>query len=985
MSRFTERKNIMIRTGSRLSIRLDIAIILMFVILIFGTAGLIGIISFRNGLKAIDEVAERMMDSIQSRVSEAFDAFLAQPHAINRLNADAFHSGQIDIRDFPRIRQRFLSQIQAFDSVETCAFGSAAGEFISAGKRGSGKFDSAIADKMLDNHYRVHLLDETGNPGEMVTMVQNYHPQPRPWYQEGLAANGPAWSPVYVWASQTNIGISAVLSVRDKSGTVIGVQQSALSLSHIEEFLQTFRKGKPGQVFVMERSGFMIASSIPGTVVRKNPAGHEKPVGRIQALESDDPLIRDTSMHIKAHFADFEKIVERQKMRIELDGKTHFLSLAPYRDNRGLNWIVCVAIPESDLIGPVQTNLFTTLYAGLIALLVSIALTFLFTRRLTRPLVQLTESANRMRQGVWGNISEDIRIAEVRLLAVAFNEMANQLAGAFQTLEERVKTRTNDLIQVNAHLETEILERKQIEEALKKSESVLKSVLSATADGILAVGSNNQVLYANGRFADMWGIPQDILDNGEDDLLLKHVQDQLVDPEYFLNEVCRLYKSDKESFDTLIFRDGRIFERLSQGMILNNVVHGRVWSFRDVSEHKRAEGERAELERRLMQARKAESLARMAEAIAHHFNNLMTAVIGNLELAMMSVPPDSPIRHNLIEAMNAARRSADLGGHMLSYLGQSISTRTPIVLTDVCREAVRHIQAILPENILIRIDMAETHPVVHGNAEQIRQVVTNVMTNAVESIGNRPGEIVVTVGVRTSAEMTHARFHPQDWNPNDMHYACISVRDTGPGMDTDTLEKVFDPFFSTRFTGRGLGLPVSLGIVRAHNGAISVESEPDKGSQLNMYLPLLNDKPQLFREIKPAAQPSDTNQKRILVVDDEPMVRKMAQTMLTYFGHEVIPAVDGHEAIRIYKEKQDSIDCVLLDLTMPGMDGWETLAALRRIRPNVPVILTSGNNEASVMGAGHAECPHVFLHKPYQMADLKAALSHAWADTAHET
>jgi len=819
----------------------------------------------------------------------------------------------------------------------------------------------------------------------MITMVENYHPQPRPWYQSGLAANGPAWSQVYVWASNANIGISAVLSVRDKSGTVVGVQQSALSLAHIEEFLQTFRKGKPGQIFVMERSGFMIASSIPGVVVRKNPAGHEKPVNRIQAIESDSPLIRDTAIYIRAHVTDFEKNVESRRMRVKLDGKIHFLSVAPYQDNRGLDWIVCVAIPESDLFGPVQTNLFTTLSVSLIALLASVALAFLLTRWLTRPLVELTESVNRMRQGAWVNTSENIRIAEVRILAVSFNEMAEQVRSAFQTLEERVKTRTNDLIQVNAHLETEILERKQAEEALKKSESVLKSVLSATADGILAVGSDNQVLYANDRFADMWRIPQDLLDTRKDEALLKHIQDQLVDPEYFLNEVCRLYQSDEKSFDTLVFRDGRIFERLSQGMILNDVLHGRVWSFRDVSERKRAEGERVELERRLMQVQKAESLARMAGAIAHHFNNLMSVVMGNLELALMSPTVDSMLRSNMLEAMKASRRAADLSGHMLSYLGQSISERTPIVLTDICQDALTRIQTTLPEAIRMRIDLAEPHPVIQGNAGQIRQVVTSLVANAIESIGNHTGEIVVSVGVRTAAEMTHIRFHPQDWKPDDMRYACISVRDTGSGMDADTVEKIFDPFFSTRFTGRGLGLSVSSGIVRAHNGAIAIESELGKGSQFHIYLPLLADKPSQFQKAAPAEQPTDSNQKFILVVDDEALIRKMAQAMLAHFGFEVISAADGHEALKVFDENRDDIRCVLLDLTMPGMGGWETLAGLRRIRPNVPVILASGYDEARIMEDDHAERPHVFLHKPYQMADLKAALSHACKDMSHET
>lgn len=962
------------KTTRRFTLRLGVSIIVIFVTLILGTASLIGVISFHNGRSAVDALAERMLDSIESRVSQTFDFFLTLPHALNRINADAFGNGQVDIRDFPHLRQRFLSQIQAVDSVETCAFGSEAGEFISAGKRGSGKFDSALADKTLNNHYSVYLLDETGNPGEVLSTIQDYLPKPRPWYQAALAAKGPAWSPVYVWASQENIGISAVLSVRDRAGTVLGVQQSALSLARIGEFLQTVRERKSGLIFVVERSGLLIASSTPEPVVRRDPDKPDKPPARIQALESNIPLIRDIATHVKTR-TDFADIAQRQRMRVNLDGKTHFLSIAPFADNRGLDWLVCIAIPESDLMGPVQSNLYATLSASMVALFGAIVLACLLTQWMTRPLEQLTESVKHMRQGKWGKTNEDIHIAEVKMLAVSFNEMAEQLRESFETLEARVQTRTNDLSGVNDHLKAEITERRQAEEALKKSESVLTAVLSATADGILAVDTDNRVLYANDRFAEMWRIPQALQDTRNDTALLRHVLEQLADPDSFLNEVRRLYQSEEESFDTLVFRDGRIFERLSRVMTLKEIVLGRVWSFRDVSERKRAEDERMELERRLMQTQKAESLARMAGAIAHHFNNLISVVMGNLEIAMISLPVDSAFRCNMVEAMNASRRAADLSGLMLAYLGQTISDRKPIVLKDVCLEPLAHIQSTLPETISIRIDMADTHSMIQGNTAQIRQLVTNLVTNAIESNGDQTGEIVVGVGVKTPTDIANMNFYPPEWKPKAMNYACIWVRDVGSGMDADTIGKVFDPFFTTGFTGRGLGLPVALGIVKSHGGAMTVESELGRGSLFCAYLPILAEAPPSSRKAESERQQTAQEPGLMLVVDDEPMVRNMTQTMLTHLGWKVLAASDGKEALKAFQEKQADIRGILLDLTMPGMDGWETLEALRRIRPNVPVILASGYDEARVMSGEHTEQPQFFLHKPYQLADLKAALS----------
>jgi len=310
---------------------------------------------------------------------------------------------------------------------------------------------------------------------------------------------------------------------------------------------------------------------------------------------------------------------------------------------------------------------------------------------------------------------------------------------------------------------------------------------------------------------------------------------------------------------------------------------------RDVTERRKIEEEKFELDRQRQQMVKAESLARMAGAIAHHYNNLMAIVMGNLEMALMSLPVDSEFRFNMTEAMSASRRAADLSGHMLSYLGQSISERKPIVLMDLCRD----VQSRLPETLNIYFDMGDTHPVIQGNAEQIRQVLTNLVNNAEEAITDQNGEIRVNVSVKSGSEMDHLRFYPPDWKAEARTYACISVQDTGSGMDADTLEKMFDPFFTTRFTGRGLGLPVALGIVKAHGGTMTVESEPGKGSRFCVYLPLVSEAPQHPRKTGLAVEEPGQKLGTILVVDDEPMIRNMSAAMLNHFGWDTIAAADG--------------------------------------------------------------------------------------------
>jgi signal transduction histidine kinase len=271
----------------------------------------------------------------------------------------------------------------------------------------------------------------------------------------------------------------------------------------------------------------------------------------------------------------------------------------------------------------------------------------------------------------------------------------------------------------------------------------------------------------------------------------------------------------------------------------------------DITERKQAEEERLWLERRLQQALKAESLARMAGAIAHHFNNLLGAVMGNLELAMLDFPQGSKSLANLAEAMAASRRAAELGRSMLAYLGQSVGERAPIRFSDICREALPQLTASLPESVRLKVDFPEDGPIIRADAVQIRQIMTNLVMNAGESTGSGAGEVVMTVQVVPAADIRAAKFNPPEWEPNDDHYLCLSVSDSGAGMDQQTLEKVFDPFFSTKFTGRGLGLAVVLGNVKAHEGAVTVESTRGRGSVFRVFLPVLLQEVQLPGKTEP--------------------------------------------------------------------------------------------------------------------------------------
>jgi PAS domain S-box-containing protein len=259
----------------------------------------------------------------------------------------------------------------------------------------------------------------------------------------------------------------------------------------------------------------------------------------------------------------------------------------------------------------------------------------------------------------------------------------------------------------------------------------------------------------------------------------------------------------------------------------------------DITERKQAEAERVRLEAENRQLQKAESLGRMAGAIAHLFNNHLAVVTGNLELAMMDMSGDVPIRKNLIEAIRAARRSSEVSGLMLTYLGQTTDKGEPLDISEVCRQNLPMLRDDIPEVIALKTDLLSSGPIVRANVNQVQQVLTHLITNGWESIGHSAGTVTLATRIIPASEIPKSHLAPVDWKPVADAFSCLEVTDTGCGIAGDDLDKIFDPFYTTKFTGRGLGLAVVLGNVKNWGGGIGVESKKNQGSTFRVFLPLV--------------------------------------------------------------------------------------------------------------------------------------------------
>ncbi|MCC7495081.1 MAG: PAS domain S-box protein [Fimbriimonadaceae bacterium] len=447
---------------------------------------------------------------------------------------------------------------------------------------------------------------------------------------------------------------------------------------------------------------------------------------------------------------------------------------------------------------------------------------------------------------------------------------------------------------------------------------------------------------------------------------------------------ARQIGADEEAFREALSEVRRMpleqFQQIAEALfVLANELGDRafqtVLQARFITERERSEQERLELERRLLHAQKLESLGVLAGGIAHDFNNLLMAVLGNLDLARRDLPPDAEALASVDEAISASQRAAELTQQMLAYSGRGHFAMQHLDLGDIVRRHAELVRAAVPRNVAFEVALDPALPLLWGDPAQVQQVVMNLVGNAAEAIGDRAGTVRLTTGHGSPAAAELARSRV-DLTPIAAEYVWLEVSDDGCGMDGATLERLFEPFFTTKFTGRGLGLAAVEGIVRGHHGGILVDSTPGRGTTIRVLFPRATTVP------PPAVAPSEPPARgaaRLLVADDEESVRRVCRRMLERMGYEVQTAADGAAALAQFDAAEAPFDLVLLDLTMPTLDGVATSRELLRRAPGLPILLASGYGEAEAAARFSGDGLRAFLQKPFDYDRLAAAVAAALA------
>lgn len=503
---------------------------------------------------------------------------------------------------------------------------------------------------------------------------------------------------------------------------------------------------------------------------------------------------------------------------------------------------------------------------------------------------------------------------------------------------------------------------------------LLQRVVRDSPCGITAVGLDGTFLTANPAFCAQAGADPAVLPGSDGGSLAPDLVAAM------RNAFASLQADDSETpgFDWVNTDDGsnRVVQYSSSlvrdraGAPLFYVVIGN-----DVTEARQREDERRRLAEAQLNAEKLESLEWLAGGTANDFNNLLLAMMGQAELALMDLPPDHAAREALGDIVKVGFRAADLCKQLLAYCGKGDLRLVPLDLSELVQDLAPLLESRLGGLKLV-LRLAADLPPVAGDATQLRQVVVDLAANAAMAMQDRPGimELSTSLVELGRAEQSPVEFQDVvtggDLAPG--HYVRLEVRDSGPGLPEDQRVRIFDPFYTTAPVGRGLGLASVVGVVRSHRGALAVTSEVGQGTIVSIDLPPATRAAEEFLAANghshetPRLKPA-----HILVVDDEAPVRMVAARMLETAGHRVTTSADGYEALDLFGNDPDSFDLVLLDMTMPGISGLEALERIRQFRSALPVLLTSGFSESEVTDVLAVDRDCAFIHKPYGAVSLQ--------------
>jgi PAS domain S-box-containing protein len=616
-----------------------------------------------------------------------------------------------------------------------------------------------------------------------------------------------------------------------------------------------------------------------------------------------------------------------------------------------------LGISQEDADRMVRRSLYSVLIFTALIIVLGITITIVITRRIIAPINELNQATREISEG---KLDRQINIRtndEVSDLAIAFNQMLERL----QLSHLNIERNTAELNVALDRMRQEIAERERTEAALKESERKYRTIFEESKDVIfISSFHDGKFLDINRAGAELFGYP-----SAESLKALDPRRDLFNDTEEY-TVLSRMLESQgfvKDHEVTMKKSNGELLTVLVTAAIVRD-QEGAVFSYRgvfhDVTDKRR-------LEQQLAQSQKMEAIGQLAGGIAHDFNNILTAIMGYCNLLLMDIPEDSPLKDHADHILSSSERAANLTRSLLSFSRKQVMSPKPINMNEIVITIEKLLRRLIGEDIELRTVLDPGEVMVLADSGQIEQVLINLCTNARDAM---PGGGVITLAIST-AVVRHQDL-PDQTAGRPGAYAVIVVSDTGTGIDARIRDKIFDPFFTTKETGKGTGLGLSIvyGIMKQHNGFITVDSSPGRGSRFKLYLPLI-EAPVVASREGSAPRPRGGTE-TILLAEDDDEVRKLIRLVLSGNGYRVIEAVDGQDALAVLSRQNGAVDLLLLDIIMPRKNGKEVYDTVRSQNPGMKAIFMSGYTADIIDKKGIIAENLNFIPKPIAPLELLA-------------
>jgi PAS domain S-box-containing protein len=914
-------------------------LIIPFIIQIVAAVGLVGYFSFISGQKAVNDITAQLRDEITTRIQHYIEEHLYKPHLINQLNANAIQSGQLNPNDIPQTERHLFALFKSIPGGISTYIGTASGNFTMVGRDENDSLVIQLSNPATNGHLNIYTPDSHGNHKELIRSSPQFDPRKRPWYRTAVKKGKPGWTGVYRDFETKESGLTAMYPLYDEGKNVIAVLGSAFKLGQIDIFLGSLKIGKTGQVFIMERNGLLMNMSTRESIFEMRSGN----LVRLNALNSSNKRIRLTAQHLLQLEKDFKNIKTTRQYDFNFDNARYFIQVTPFKDNFGLDLLIVLILPESDFMEQIRRNTRTTVILCLLTLFIAILVGIATSNWIIKPIQNLNAAARAVSEGKWDHRIEmtAARSEELAALAKTFTTMANKIKESFNQLQ-LVKNYLKNIVDSMPSMLIGIDTQEKITQWNSETEKIT---------GIAAKDANNKLL--SDAFPGLF------------QKLKMNRSSILGDKPYTITNFSLDDKGRKNFYDITVFP------------LVADGVEGAAIRIDDVTEQ-------LKFEEQLRQTQKMESIGILAGGLAHDFNNILGGIIGPLSYIKHKKDKiKSPQEYDeLIEQIEmSATRAKDVVKQLLTLSRKEEFSFTTVDLNSTIQHVIKICENTFDKRIELKPLYLNEPVTVYADPNQIEQALLNLCVNSAHAmtIMKKKGEHwggKLTVSLQHHyADKEFCTNHP---GAEPGFYWILSVIDDGIGMSREMISNIFSPFYTTKSQemGTGLGLSMVFNIIKEHKGLITVYSEIGQGSRFNIYLPVLSGE-KIATEKFVGDEKAFTGEGLILVIDDEPIMRKIAKKILEDSGYEVITATDGIKGIELYKKHQSDIRLVLLDMQMPQKDGKETYLELKKINEKVIVILTSGFRKdervEEILALGIKD----FIEKPYTFKQLAETVYHA--------